>query len=297
MKWILSILLMFSFIACSKKSKPWLNFPNTVEMDVSDQYSGQTTASHSATASITITGDEGVIEWCLIEQESSLVEPLAPISTDQCFKMTRPTSIILGAFGKRSIYLYVKETPGVVANKVIRSEITFLANKPPVLNLDRTQIELNSSVVINPLENDADSEGDSLTIESIGEPSSGTAILNSDGTITYTPEEEFVGESTLEYTVVDARGDSTIGTIQFIVISDHTWVGAATNDHWSDPLNWCGPRVEGVCQGNGTIPGEKDLAYFNSTCSKCAVMVDIDISIDGINIGKKLYRKHYSATN
>jgi uncharacterized repeat protein (TIGR01451 family) len=54
---------------------------------------------------------------------------------------------------------------------------------------------------------DRDSGGNPVTVRRIGRPAHGTAVLNPDGTVTYTPEPGFTGTDSFTYEVVDADGN------------------------------------------------------------------------------------------
>ena len=81
-------------------------------------------------------------------------------------------------------------------------------------------------MVIHVLNNDNDTEGDSLTVIAVTQPSDCTAVINSDGTVTYTPDPGFVGTDSFTYTISDSNGDNSTATV-FIIVND---VPAAKND-------------------------------------------------------------------
>ena len=68
---------------------------------------------------------------------------------------------------------------------------------------DRATLFEDDSVSIDVLGNDADPENDGLTVTSVSRPSRGTAVLESDGTITYTPSPNYHGADNFTYTVRD----------------------------------------------------------------------------------------------
>ncbi|WP_425100643.1 Ig-like domain-containing protein [Tropicibacter sp. S64] len=79
-------------------------------------------------------------------------------------------------------------------------------------DLDNTPI--NTPVVISdPAANDTDPDGDPLTVTAVGTPTNGTAVLNGDGTVTYTPNTDFVGTDVIPYTVTDGNGGTDTGQI------------------------------------------------------------------------------------
>jgi uncharacterized repeat protein (TIGR03803 family) len=86
-------------------------------------------------------------------------------------------------------------------------------NRPPIA-VDDVGVLTGESVTVNVLTNDFDADGDTLSVTSIeDEPSFGTAEVQTDGTIVYTPEPgDFEGDS-FTYKVSDLRGGSTVATV------------------------------------------------------------------------------------
>jgi hypothetical protein len=78
-------------------------------------------------------------------------------------------------------------------------------NEPPVAEDDSAQTDVESAVTINVLENDSDPDGQlvpqSVTI--VQDPANGTATVDEEGNIVYTPNAGFQGSDTLQYTVRD----------------------------------------------------------------------------------------------
>jgi uncharacterized repeat protein (TIGR01451 family) len=79
------------------------------------------------------------------------------------------------------------------------------ANNPPVAVNDNYQGKVNTPVVGTVLPNDSDPDGNlnpsSVTL--VSGPSSGTLVLNPNGTFTYTPTTNFVGDVVFRYQVCD----------------------------------------------------------------------------------------------
>jgi len=78
---------------------------------------------------------------------------------------------------------------------------------PPVAVDDSAFTAANTPVTIDVLGNDT-YEGDFVTVSVPTEPSNGTAVVNDDGTVTYTPYADFVGMDTFTYTLADENGES-----------------------------------------------------------------------------------------
>jgi hypothetical protein len=61
-------------------------------------------------------------------------------------------------------------------------------------------------VTIHVLANDTDPDGDPLTVIAVSTPPAGTAVINGDGTITYTSPPHHLGPKSFTYTISDGRG-------------------------------------------------------------------------------------------
>src|SRR4029078_11360462 len=79
------------------------------------------------------------------------------------------------------------------------------ANQPPVAVADVATTITNTPVIIGPLLNDTDPEGDVLSILSATNGAHGTAVVTAGLTITYTPATGFTGADQFSYTISDGR--------------------------------------------------------------------------------------------
>ena len=68
-------------------------------------------------------------------------------------------------------------------------------------------------VNIDVLANDSDVEGDTLEVVSVSDGANGTVVIESDGTVTYTPGEGFSGGDTFTYEVSDGNGGTATATV------------------------------------------------------------------------------------
>ncbi len=95
-------------------------------------------------------------------------------------------------------------------------------NDPPEAVDDNANTEEGSAVTIDVLDNDSDPDGDPIEINSFTQPSNGTVVLNPDGSFTYTPSGEFVGEDSFTYTIRDSSGAiSNTATVTITVSEDN----------------------------------------------------------------------------
>src|SRR6185369_16167428 len=63
------------------------------------------------------------------------------------------------------------------------------------------------------LGNDTDVDGDALTIASVASGAGGTAVLNLDGTVTFTPNTNFSGVASFTYKATDGTADSNAASV------------------------------------------------------------------------------------
>jgi large repetitive protein len=89
-------------------------------------------------------------------------------------------------------------------------------NDPPIAQDDSAIVEEDASVAIDVLANDADPDGDALTIQSVTQPANGAVVR--DGTaVIYTPESDFHGVDAFTYTVSDSRGGIATASVTLAV--------------------------------------------------------------------------------
>jgi len=75
-------------------------------------------------------------------------------------------------------------------------------NNAPVANNDSASTDYETAVTINVLSNDSDPDGDTLKVTSVSGVN-GSAVINANGSITFTPANGFSGTETFSYTVSD----------------------------------------------------------------------------------------------
>ena len=89
-------------------------------------------------------------------------------------------------------------------------------NHAPVANDDTLAATEDTPVIYTAaqlLGNDADVDGNPLTIASVTSGTGGTAVLNGDGTVTFTPTANFNGAASFTYTATDSLATSNIATV------------------------------------------------------------------------------------
>jgi VCBS repeat-containing protein/CshA-type fibril repeat protein len=92
-----------------------------------------------------------------------------------------------------------------------------VSNPVPVAQDDGVATAINSPVSISPLANDADPDGDALTVSVATAPAYGTVVANPDGTFTYTPSSGYTGSDSFTYQVSDGQGGFDTATVTIAV--------------------------------------------------------------------------------
>ena len=116
----------------------------------------------------------------------------------------------------------VDDNLGATSNQArVRVTINPL-NDPPTANDDVGTTPEDTPVIISVLLNDVDVDGttDPTTVSIVATPSNGTAVVNLDGTITYTPSTGYNGVDTFTYNVRDdLNALSNVATVTVTIIS------------------------------------------------------------------------------
>jgi large repetitive protein len=118
--------------------------------------------------------------------------------------------------GRDSFTYVVVDADGEESEPVTVTLAVAVGNDAPEATDDEETTQEDSPVTIDALGNDADPDNDALSIRDVGTPENGTAEVRG-GEILYTPDANFNGTDTFEYTVVDANGATSTATITVTV--------------------------------------------------------------------------------
>jgi hypothetical protein len=165
---------------------------------------------------------------------SRVIDPDGPLSeitftfepSDSLFGVTIQTlldTLVTAVFfpppdanGIFAVTIVATDAGGASDTSVVLIEVAPV-NDPPTVVVDTVLVRGGGFVRIRLLDRASDIDGDSLSISSVTAATSGTVILNEDQTATYTPEEDFNGESSFSYVVVDGNDASVTGTMVLTV--------------------------------------------------------------------------------
>jgi hypothetical protein len=116
---------------------------------------------------------------------------------------------------------------GIEAGSVLLVDSLSLIDYPagvdfkPFANQDKTFTTQNTAKDLNVLANDNDCDGGTITLQSVGTPKHGTAVIKSGGVVTYTPANNYLGIDTFPYTITD--GTNTASSL--VIFSVFTTTG------------------------------------------------------------------------
>ena len=143
-------------------------------------------------------------------------------------------SMILDVDGNRLDAIYL-DRPGAVrdAFTIIKGAVI---NTPPTATDDSAVTNEDTLVTMTVLANDTDPNNDPLTVSSVTQPSNGSAAINADNTVTYTPNLNFNGLNSFTYTISDGQGGTSTATVSITVnpINDPP---IANNQSVTTPMN------------------------------------------------------------
>jgi gliding motility-associated-like protein len=138
-------------------------------------------------------------------------------------------------------------TPVLCDSAWVRINVLDVNDKPDAIN-DTASTNQNVAVVINVLTNDTDTDGTLNNPTVITQPLNGTAVVNANGTVTYTPNANYFGVDSFMYRVCD-NGTPTM--------CDSAWVNVTVKNVIS---NLAPIAVDDTIQVN-----ENDKVVFNVT--------------------------------
>src|SRR5690606_1083876 len=107
-------------------------------------------------------------------------------------------------------------------------------NDPPKALNDSAATQQGKAVTISVLNNDSDVDNDTLTVTHVSNPPNGSATINSNGTITYTPDPGHFGSDSFTYTVSDGKGGTATASVS-VTVAEVNDPPVAANDSASTP--------------------------------------------------------------
>ncbi|MFZ1425973.1 MAG: DUF2341 domain-containing protein [Geminicoccaceae bacterium] len=195
------------------------------------------------------------------------------LNPDQSFTYTPPADFV----GNDGFTYTVRDALGGTA----AADVTIIVMRPntaPTASNDSAQTLAGDSVVISPLANDNDADGDAFGIIGIDAPGHGTIAVQPGQSIRYTPETGFSGIDSFTYTIGDGQGGVGTANVTITVTArnaapvavpdmamTHTGapvtIDALANDHDPDggPISLAGMSMPG--HGSLTLTPEQQFVY------------------------------------
>lgn len=90
-------------------------------------------------------------------------------------------------------------------------------NHAPEAVLDTESTDEDTPANFDVLFNDSDVDNDTYFVTGVTTPAHGTAVVKSDGSIDYTPTDDYFGNDTFEYTLEDEHGAVSTGTVNVTI--------------------------------------------------------------------------------
>ena len=147
-------------------------------------------------------------------------------------------------------------------------------NDEPVAEDDTATIVEDTPTDLTVLTNDSDVDGDDLTVSTASSPD-GSVVINSDGTINFTPDSNFTGTTTVTYTVTDGQGGTDSATVTVTVTNEND-APVAENDSVTiseDSVLTIDPR-----ENDSDVDGD-DLTITSVTVPDGTVVINSDGTI------------------
>ncbi|WP_349409526.1 Ig-like domain-containing protein [Pseudalkalibacillus sp. SCS-8] len=150
----------------------------------------------------------------------------------------------------------VKVTDGKGGEAISTISINVLEPVNQLPTVDNYNVKTDHNMPVEGKVIGHDEDGDTLTYSKESEPTHGTAILNADGTWSYTPNTGYVGTDQFTVNVSDGKGGEAISTISINVLEPVNELPVVDNYNIQTELN---RSVEGVVKG--TDPDGDPIFY------------------------------------
>jgi gliding motility-associated-like protein len=178
--------------------------------------------------------------------------------------------------GPDSFIYMVRDLDGDIDTATVNITVEVIPNYVPIANNDFRGTSLNTAVTVDVLSNDTGLEDGvkSLTIES--NPSDGNVVVNVDNTITYTPDNGYIGSDIFEYEVCDNDDECAIARVNINVREvNHEPVA-------NDDMVYTGLDTEVTIDVLGNDTGLEDggiLVTIDNDATNGAVLVNADQTV------------------
>jgi len=139
--------------------------------------------------------------------------------------------------GSDSFSYTVTDANGDADNADVAVTVSEDTNIMPVATDDEASTTENTAVSIDVLSNDTGLEDAPVIVTISTNPTNGSVVVESDNTVTYTPNDAFSGSDSFSYTVTDANGDVDEAEVSIVVSEAHNSVPIAEDDYAQTKIN------------------------------------------------------------
>ena len=165
------------------------------------------------------------------------------------------------ANGGLTITFYVSDPQGLQQTQTINFTVNAI-NDVPTANADSVSTDEDTPVTIDVLANDSNPDHGTLTVSLLSDPADGSALVNPDGTITYTPPANYSGSVAFTYQIIDSAGGDTASADVTVSVDSVDDMPYAMDD--SGELSEDGSLALNVLENDSDVEGD---AFFISVVS------------------------------
>ena len=116
--------------------------------------------------------------------------------------------------GADVVVYFVKDTFGNSSQSAVLVNVIPNGNQAPIANNDQATVGRNQPITINVLANDFDLDGDTLVLTQASiSPDIGQVVINPDNTVTFTPNQGFIGQAEIQYAIADYASATAQATL------------------------------------------------------------------------------------
>jgi Bacterial Ig domain/FG-GAP-like repeat/PKD domain/RTX calcium-binding nonapeptide repeat (4 copies)/Beta-propeller repeat len=131
-------------------------------------------------------------------------------------------------YGGDSFTYTISDGHGGTATASVTITVTPV-NDAPAAGDDSTATAEDTAVTIDVLANDSDTDADTLSVITAGDPPHGMVTVNAGGTFTYTPDANYYGGDSFTYTISDGHGGTATASVAISVTSVNDPPAAVNN--------------------------------------------------------------------
>lgn len=197
--------------------------------------------------------------------------------------------------GSDTFTVTVEDGKGGSDTAAVNITVLSVDDMPVAIN-DSATTEINMAVTIDVLANDTDVDGGPMTVVSSSNPVSGTVVINSGESITYTPDTGFTGADSFTYTlnggssatVTITVNDVVSEPLKYVALGDSipygtyytsAWnylLGGTDTDSYVEQLAWA-MNVESGNFIDASVSGHNTIDVLNQIDSMTAAISAADV--------------------